>query len=175
VEMLKHIPSAPAFLGLLVCEPSFYGAGVLEGLDQCKRIEDVQSGIVPPRNAQVALVGERLQLGRTLERELYLALLVRSEREIAKGFRAAAMSSSSSLQQVQSLCARSNPFLDHKGSISSTSTWRRGSSTRRSLLLRVCVHPQYHCTHQQTFAGCCTSSQSAPDTNRDDIQRSRQM
>jgi hypothetical protein len=92
-------------------------------------------------------VGERLQLGRTLERGLYLALLVRSEREIAKGFRG--MSSSWSLQQFQSLCARSRPFLDHKGSISSTSTWRRGSSTRRNLLLRVCVHLQFHCTHQQ--------------------------
>ncbi|KAH8958034.1 hypothetical protein BDL97_07G123400 [Sphagnum fallax] len=59
------------------------------------------------------------------------------------------MSSSSSLQQFQSLCARSRPFLDHKGSVSSTSTWRRGSSTRRSMLLRVCVHLQFHCTHQQ--------------------------
>jgi hypothetical protein len=69
-----------------VCEPSFHGGRGLEALDQCKRIEDVQSGIVPPRNAQVALVGERLQLGRTLQSELYLALLVMSEGEIAKGF-----------------------------------------------------------------------------------------
>ncbi len=59
------------------------------------------------------------------------------------------MSSSSSVSQAQLLCPRSNSFLDHKSSSSSTTTWRRGSSTRRSLLLRVCVQPQFLFTHQQ--------------------------
>jgi hypothetical protein len=49
-------------------------------------------------------------------------------------------------------CPRFNSFLDHKSSSSSssssTTTWRRGRSTRKSLLLRG-VHPQFHFTHQQ--------------------------
>ncbi len=60
------------------------------------------------------------------------------------------MSSSSSVQHLQ--CPRFNTFLDHKSSSSSSSssatTWRRGRSTRKSLLLRG-VHPQFHFTHQQ--------------------------
>ncbi len=46
-------------------------------------------------------------------------------------------------------CARSNSFLDHKSSSSSTTTWITGRSTRRSLSLRVCVHPQLHFIRQQ--------------------------
>jgi hypothetical protein len=55
------------------------------------------------------------------------------------------------VHQVQLPCARSDSLIDHKSSISSssTATWRGGSSIRRSLELRVCVHPQFHCTHQQ--------------------------
>jgi hypothetical protein len=61
------------------------------------------------------------------------------------------MTSSSSLQQVSLPCSRSNSFLDHKrrrsNRSSSTTTRKRG---RRSfLLLRVCVHPPLHFTHQQ--------------------------
>jgi hypothetical protein len=52
------------------------------------------------------------------------------------------------MQQVQILSARSNSFLDLKSS-SSTTTWWRGTLTRRSLLLRVCLNPQFHFTHQQ--------------------------
>jgi hypothetical protein len=60
------------------------------------------------------------------------------------------MSSSSSMQQVQCSCATSNSFEGHKSSSSiSTTAWRTESSTRRSLLLRVCVHPQSQFTHQQ--------------------------
>jgi hypothetical protein len=61
------------------------------------------------------------------------------------------MSSSAAVQQLP--CARSHSFLDHESSsISFTTTWRRGKSTkRRSSLLRVCVHPQLHLTYQQLF------------------------
>jgi len=45
---------------------------------------------------------------------------------------------------------------------------------RRSLLrLPVCVHPQFHFTHQQY--NCTSSSQSAPDRSRGGTQRSRQL
>jgi hypothetical protein len=82
--------------------------------------------------------------------------LVRSEREQLRRLCEAAMSLSS-VQQAQLPCARSNSFLDHKSktSRSSTTTWRRGRSTRTSLLLRVCVHPQFHFTHRQLLQ--CTS------------------
>ncbi len=62
-----------------------------------------------------------------------------------------------SVQQAQLPCARSNSFLDHKSKScrSSTTTWRRGRSTRRSLLLRVRLHPQFHFTHRQLLR--CTS------------------
>ncbi len=48
-------------------------------------------------------------------------------------------------------CAASNSFEGHKSSSSrsSTTAWRRESSTRRSLLLRVCVPRQSQFTHQQ--------------------------
>jgi hypothetical protein len=60
------------------------------------------------------------------------------------------MSSSSSMQQVRCPCATFNSFQGHKSnSNSSTSAWRRESSTRRSLLIRVCVHRQSQFTHQQ--------------------------
>ncbi|CAM6067263.1 unnamed protein product [Sphagnum tenellum] len=61
------------------------------------------------------------------------------------------MSSSAAVQQLP--CARSHSFLDHESSsISFTTTWRRGKSTKkRSSLLRVCVHPQLHLTYQQLF------------------------
>jgi hypothetical protein len=52
------------------------------------------------------------------------------------------------MQQVQFLSARSNSVLDLKSS-SSTTAWWRGTSTKRSLLLCVCVNPQFHFTHQQ--------------------------
>ncbi len=69
------------------------------------------------------------------------------ERAIAKGFWEAAMSSSSSVQHLQ--CARFYSFLDHKSSSGgSTTTWRRGRSTKKSLLLRG-VQPQFHFTQQQ--------------------------
>ncbi|CAM6073859.1 unnamed protein product [Sphagnum tenellum] len=54
--------------------------------------------------------------------------------------------SSSAVQQEQLPCARSNYFLNHKRSCSTTSC-RRGRCTRRNLLLGVCVHPLF--THQQ--------------------------
>jgi hypothetical protein len=56
--------------------------------------------------------------------------------------------SSSAVQQEQLPCARSNYFLNHKSSCSTTSC-RRGRCTRRNLLLGVCVHPLFHFTHQQ--------------------------
>jgi hypothetical protein len=58
------------------------------------------------------------------------------------------MSSSAAVQQLP--CARSHSFLEHESSsISFTTTWRRGKSTkRRSSLLRDCVHPQLHFTQQ---------------------------
>ncbi len=43
-------------------------------LVRCKRTDDIRSGIVALRNAPVTMVGERLHLGRTLERELHLGL-----------------------------------------------------------------------------------------------------
>ncbi len=106
-------------------------------------------------------MGERIHLDWTLERELHLGLLgmlldcVEQERDraIATGFLGS--SNSSSVQQVQMPYARSHSFFDHKSSSSSsTTTWRRGRSTRRSLLLRVCVHPQFHFTKKNFF--CCT-------------------
>jgi hypothetical protein len=77
------------------------------------------------------------------------------DRAIAKGFLGS--SNSSSVQQVQLPYARSHSFFDHKSSSSSssTATWRRGRSTRRSLLLRVCVHTQFHFTKKNNFF-CCT-------------------
>jgi hypothetical protein len=59
------------------------------------------------------------------------------------------VSSSSSMQQVQCPCAKSNSFEAHKSSSSSTTAWRRERSTRRSLLLRACVHPRSQFTYQQ--------------------------
>jgi len=60
------------------------------------------------------------------------------------------MSSSSSMQQVQCPCATSNSSEGQKSSTStSTSAWRRESSTRGSLLHRVCLHRQSQFTHQQ--------------------------
>ncbi|CAK9208155.1 unnamed protein product [Sphagnum troendelagicum] len=46
---------------------------------------------------------------------------------------------SSTVQQVQLPCTRSDSLIDHKSSISSssTATWRGGSSIRRSLELRA--------------------------------------
>jgi hypothetical protein len=43
-------------------------------LVRCQRTDGIRSGIVALRNAQVMMVGERLHLGRTLERELHLGL-----------------------------------------------------------------------------------------------------
>jgi hypothetical protein len=76
------------------------------------------------------------------------------DRAIAKGFLGS--SNSSSVQQVELPYARSHSFLDHEmSSSSSTTTWRRGRSTRRSLLLRVCVHTQFHFIKKNNFF-CCT-------------------
>jgi hypothetical protein len=57
---------------------------------------------------------------------------------------------SSSVQQVQLPFAGCNYCLDHKNS-SSTTTGGRVRWTGSSLLLRVCVHPQLHYSHQQTL------------------------
>jgi hypothetical protein len=74
----------------------------------------------------------------------------REREKLPRVFWEAAMSSSSPMQQVQCPCAKSNSFEGHKSSSStSTTACRRESSTRRSLLLRVCVHPQSQFTHQQ--------------------------
>jgi hypothetical protein len=54
---------------------------------------------------------------------------------------------SSSVQLLS--CASSNSLLEFKDDSSSTTPWRRGSSTGSSLLLRVCVHPQFRFTHQK--------------------------
>jgi hypothetical protein len=117
--------------------------------------------IVPPTNPQV-VVWDRLHLGWTLERELHLGLLgmlldcaeQERDRAIAKGFLGS--SNSSSVQQVELPYARSHSFFDHEmSSSSSTTTWRRGRSTRRSLLLRVCVHTQFHFIKKNNFF-CCT-------------------
>jgi hypothetical protein len=54
---------------------------------------------------------------------------------------------SSSVQLLS--CASSNSLLEFKDGSSSTTPWRRGSSTGSSLLLRVCVLPQFHFTHQK--------------------------
>ncbi len=64
-------------------------------------------------------------------------------------FYKAAMSSST-VQQMQLPCARSDSLRDHKSRSSnmSTTTWRKGRSIRGSLLPCVCVHPQFHFTHQ---------------------------
>ncbi len=72
------------------------------------------------------------------------------ERAITSVFCEAAMSLST-MQQVQLSYARSGSLLDHKSrsSSNSTTTWRRRRSTRRSLRLRVCVHPQFDFTHRQ--------------------------
>jgi hypothetical protein len=82
-----------------------------------------------------------VDFGWPIERELHLGLLrdalrLWGARAIAKFF-------------VRLPCARSNAFLDHKSSSSSTTTWITERSTRRSLLLRVCVHPQLHFIRQQ--------------------------
>jgi hypothetical protein len=54
------------------------------------------------------------------------------------------------VQQMQLPCARSDSLPDHKTTTTTTTTtWRRGRSIGRSLLLRVCVQPQFHVTHQQ--------------------------
>ncbi len=134
--------------------------------------DEVQFGIVP---AQV-VVGERLCLGHlrieALEKILHLGrlrmdawerllhlgeffsiagswTLRERERAIAKvSFCEVVMSSSSSVQQqVRLPCARSNSFVDHKNSSSSsiTTRWRRGKRE----VGHVCVHPQLHFTHQQ--------------------------
>jgi hypothetical protein len=95
----------------------------------------------------------------TLQRELHLGLLGtflnyeerERERESNCQCFCEAIMYSSTVQQVQLPCARSDSLIDHKSSISSssTATWRGGSSIRRSLQLRVCVHPQFHFTQQQ--------------------------
>jgi hypothetical protein len=88
---------------------------------------------------------------QTLQRELHFGLLgilldceEREREKLPRVFWEAAMSSSSSMQQVQCPSATSNSVEGHKSSSSSSTTaWRRESSTRRSLLLRVCVHLQW--------------------------------
>ncbi len=82
--------------------------------------------------------------------ELHFDLVVdKREREQLPMFYKAAMSSST-VQQMQLPCARSDSLRDHKSRSSnmSTTTWRKGRSIRGSLLLCVCVHPQFHFTHQ---------------------------
>jgi hypothetical protein len=72
---------------------------------------------------------------------------VRSESNYCKGF--CETMSSLSMGEVQLPCARSNSFLDHKRRRRSTTRWIRGRSIKRSLPLRVWVHPQLQFTHQQ--------------------------
>jgi hypothetical protein len=91
---------------------------------------------------------EEIAFGSTCD-----ALGLRGARERESNYQCfceAAMSLST-MQQVQLSYARSGSLLDHKSrsSSSSTTTWRRRRSTRRSLRLCVCVHPQFHFTHQQ--------------------------
>jgi hypothetical protein len=79
------------------------------------------------------------------------------EREQLPMFLRAAMSSST-VQQVKLPCTTFDSLLDHKSSSSSnssTTTWRRGRLLRKSLQLRVCVHPQFYFTHQQILQ--CTA------------------
>jgi hypothetical protein len=79
------------------------------------------------------------------------------EREQLSMFLRAAMSSST-VQQVKLPCTTFDSLLDHKSSSSSnssTTTWRRGRLLRKSLQLRVCVHPQFYFTHQQILQ--CTA------------------
>jgi hypothetical protein len=65
-------------------------------------------------------------------------------------FYKAAMSSST-VQQMQLPCARSDSLCDHKSSCSnmSNTTWKKGRSIRGSLSVCVYVHLQFHFTHQQ--------------------------
>jgi hypothetical protein len=94
-------------------------------------------------------VGARLHLGRlrTFERELHLGLLGMllgcEQRQNCQGF---LPKQKILVQQVQLPCARSNP-----GSRSQTQQLHHHmeSWTRRILLLRVSVDPQFHFTHQQ--------------------------
>jgi hypothetical protein len=118
-------------------------------------------GILPPRNAQMVVVRERererdcIWVGawRGFRVWVYFVMFLDCEErkkraQFPRIFAKALMSYPSSVQQLP--CARSNCFLNHKSSSSSTTTtWRRGRSTRRSLLLRFCVHPQFHFTHRQ--------------------------
>ncbi len=119
---------------------------------------------------------ERLHLGPlwTLQRELHLlrgTWIVRNKSK-CQGFQQASHVFFSARGQLPS--ARSNSFLEQKGSNSSTTTWRRGRSTRRSLLLRVCAHLQFHFTCLQLLQ-YTAPSQSTPDTNRGGMGRSRQL
>jgi hypothetical protein len=84
------------------------------------------------------------------------------------------------VQQVKLPCTTFDSLLDHKSSSSSsnssTTTWRRGRSLRKSLLLRVCVHPPAILLYPSTnFAVHRTSSQSTRNRNRGGNQRSRQL
>jgi hypothetical protein len=111
-------------------------------LRHCKQTDDYQLNI-PPRNSQ----------WWWWERENCTcrdALGLWGTRANAKGFSKAAMSSS--VQQGQLPCARPDSFLDQKSSSSSTTPWRRGRSTRRSLLLHVCVHLPIPLYPSTTFA-----------------------
>lgn len=115
----------------------------------------------------VMLVGEWLHLGRlrTIWRQLHLGLLgmllhcEEPERAIAKGFCEGAMSSSSSVQQVQLACARSKSFLDHKSSSSSTTTWEKREVNQEELTATCLCAPIIPLYPSTTFALLCTSSQ----------------
>jgi hypothetical protein len=94
--------------------------------------------------------GTETALGSTLD-ALGVRVARKRARAIANVFCEAPMPSST-VQQVQLPCASSDSLLHHnssRGSSSSPTTWRRGKSISRSLLLRVCVHPQFDFTHRQ--------------------------
>ncbi len=126
-----------SLLGLLMYKSSFLCAGV--------QTDDIQSGIVVPSRNLLAVVvegGERdcIAFGSTWDAlGLWGAREWEREREqLHKGFCAAPMPFSLSLQQVQLPCARS-----HKTSNSSSSntTWRRGGRPQGACYyLCVCVH-----------------------------------
>ncbi len=134
-------------------------------------------------------MGERLHLGRlrTMQRQLHLGLLgmllhcEEPERAIAKGFCEGAVSSSSSLQQVQLACARSIFFLDQKSSSSSTATWEKWEVNQEGLTATCLCAPIIPLYPSTTFAVLrtssqrCTLPQSAPNTNRGSAQRSQQF
>jgi hypothetical protein len=103
----------------------------------------------PPRNAQI-MVGQRLRCGRL--RMLLECEEREREREQLPMFSAKHQclhqqySKCNFHVQVPTLCFTT---IATAGAPAPPTTWRRGKSISRSLLLRVCVHPQFDFTHRQ--------------------------